>query len=137
MKRLILGIAAVLLAVVAVAEDTTISATAVKKLTTQAIKTGEYAEVVSLLEKAKAADARTQAVVLNAVKAALNTSTLKTKVPALVDALNASGAVLITKQAGGKYGVQFHSDGKPTKEDIPRAAVEKPTLSTNPAANAR
>ena len=113
-----------------------------------------------------------QAVLLNAIKAALNTATLKKLVPAFVEKLNAGGIgtlvdiptdsattikkktiafiksgedpggpplVSVTKAAGGKWNIQIiESDlttGSVIKEDIPKAAVEKPTLSTDPTVN--
>ena len=98
-------------------------------------------EIIDLLANIGSADAKPQAVILNAIKTALNTATLKNYAPAAVEALNAAGNVSITKAAGGKYNIAIvetdTTTGSVIKEDIPKAAVEKPTLSTNPAVNAR
>ena len=47
--------------------------------------------------------------------------------------------ISITKAAGGKYNISIVAADTTfvTKEDIPKAAVEKPTLSTDPTVNAR
>ena len=125
----------------AFALEVTESATAIKKAATAAIKSGDMSEIVDLLANIGSADAKQQAVILNAIKTALNTATLKKQAPAAVDALNAAGNVSITKAAGGKWNIAIvetdTTTGSVIKEDIPKAAVEKPTLSTNPAVNAR
>ena len=119
------------------------SATAIKKVATNCIKSGNMTEITDLLgsDKFASADAKQQAVILNAIKTALNTATLKKQAPAAVEALNALGNISVTKAAGGKYNITIvetdTTTGSVIKEDIPKAAVEKPTLSTNPAVNAR
>jgi hypothetical protein len=112
------------------------SAVAIKKAVVDAIKAGDMTEVVALLNEVSALDAKRQAVVLNAVKSALNTATLKGKVNDVIGQLDVDG-VSVTKQAGGKWNIQLVNHDGNIKADIPRAAVEKPTLSTNPAANRR
>jgi hypothetical protein len=126
----------------AFAMEVTDSATAIKKAATAAIKAGDMAEVADLLNKIGDASAKQQAVILNAIKTALNTATLKKDAPAAVEALNAACSnISITKAAGGKWNIAIietdTTTGSVIKEDIPKAAVEKPTLSTDPAANAR
>ena len=127
----------------AFAADAKDSATTIKKAATNCIKSGDMSEIITLLtsEDFMEAGAKQQAVVLNAIKTALNTATLKKQAPAAVDALNAAGNVSITKAAGGKWNIAIvetdTTTGSVIKEDIPKAAVEKPTLSTNPAVNAR
>ena len=119
------------------------SATAIKKVATNCIKSGVMTEITDLLgsNDFANADAKQQAVILNAIKTALNTATLKKQAPAAVEALNALGNISVTKAAGGKYNITIvetdTTTGSVIKEDIPKAAVEKPTLSTDPAANAR
>ena len=121
------------------------SATAIKKIATAAIKNGdgsaEMTELKDLLNQIGTATEKQQTVILNAIKTALNTATLKKQAPAAVEALNSTGAVSITKAAGGKYNITVvatdTSAGSVIKEDIPKAAVEKPTLSTDPTVNAR
>ncbi|MBR4418192.1 MAG: hypothetical protein IKS67_15535 [Victivallales bacterium] len=119
------------------------SATAIKKVATNCIKSGNMTEITDLLgsDNFANADAKQQAVILNAIKTALNTATLKKQAPAAVEALNALGNISVTKAAGGKYNITIvetdTTTGSVIKEDIPKAAVEKPTLSTNPAVNAR
>lgn len=111
-------------------------AVAIKKAVVEAIKAGDMTEVVALLNEVSALDAKRQAVVLNAVKSALNTATLKSKVNDVIGQLDVDG-MSVTKQAGGKWNIQLVNKDGNIKADIPRAAVEKPTLSTNPAANRR
>ena len=119
------------------------SATAIKKVATNCIKSGDMTEITDLLgsDNFANADAKQQAVILNAIKTALNTATLKKQAPAAVEALNALGNISVTKAAGGKYNITIvetdTTTGSVIKEDIPKAAVEKPTLSTDPAANSR
>lgn len=110
-------------------------ATAIKKATSDAIKAGDYADVERLLEEVKTADAKTQVVALNAIQSAFNSTRLTAYTAFAAQRLNAHGVVTIRKVAGGKWSVTVN-DGR-TKTAIPRAAVEKPTLSTNPAANKR
>ena len=141
------SIAILLVAVLAIgsisayAADVTDSATAIKKAATTAIKSGNMDEIIDLLGNLGSATEKQQGVILNAIKQALNTSTLKTYAPAAVAALNAAGNVSITKAAGGKYNITIvqtdTTTGSVIKEDIPKAAVEKPTLSTDPTVNAR
>ena len=125
----------------AFALEVTDSATAIKKAATEGIKSGNMSEIIDLLGKITTADAKQQAVILNAIKSALNSATLKKQAPAAVDALNDAGAVTVTKAAGGKWNIQVNSTdtttGSVIKEDIPKAAVEKPTLSTDPTVNRR
>ena len=126
----------------AFALDVTDSATAIKKVATNGIKSGDMSEIIDLLGKIDQADAKQQAVILNAIKTALNSATLKKQAPAAVAALTASVSnVSITKAAGGKYNITIvetdTTTGSVIKEEIPKAAVEKPTLSTNPTVNAR
>ena len=145
MKKSIIALLVAILAVSSVstfALTTGDTATAIKKAATNGIKNFEkdpkaLDEIVDLLGKLNTVDAKQQAVILNAIKAALNTATLKKQAPAAVDKINAAGSVLITKAAGGKYNISVidTTTGTVTKQDIPKAAVEKPTLSTNPAAN--
>ena len=121
------------------------SATAIKKVATNAIKGGSgteaWTEILDLLGKLNQATEAQQKVILNAIQSALNTSTLKSKAPAAVTAFNAVAGVTITKAAGGKYSIKYVSEdtttGSIAKEDIPKAAVEQPTLSTNPLVNKR
>ena len=119
------------------------SATAIKKVATNCIKSGVMTEITDLLgsDDFANADAKQQAVILNAIKTALNTVTLKKQAPAAVEALNALGNISVTKAAGGKYNITIvetdTTTGSVIKEDIPKAAVEKPTLSTDPTVNAR
>ncbi|MBR4369556.1 MAG: hypothetical protein IKS92_00800 [Victivallales bacterium] len=119
------------------------SATAIKKVATNCIKSGVMTEITDLLgsDDFANADAKQQAVILNAIKTALNTATLKKQAPAAVEALNALGNISVTKAAGGKYNITIvetdTTTGSVIKEDIPKAAVEKPTLSTDPTVNAR
>ena len=113
------------------------SATAIKKVAVACIKSGDMTEITDLLADIAQADAKQQAVILNAIKTALNTATLKKQAPAAVAALNALSNISVTKAAGGKYNISLVSldgDGNPPAL-IPRGAVEKPTLSTNPAAD--
>ena len=125
----------------AFALNVTDSATAIKKVATACIKDGNMSEIIDLLGKIDQADAKQQAVILNAIKTALNTATLKKQAPAAVEALNALGNISVTKAAGGKYNITIvetdTTTGSVIKEDIPKAAVEKPTLSTDPTVNAR
>ena len=125
----------------AFALEVTDSATAIKKAATAGIKSGDMSEIIDLLGKVTTADAKQQAVILNAIKSALNSATLKKQAPAAVEALNDAGAVTVTKAAGGKWNIQVNSTdtttGSVIKEDIPKAAVEKPTLSTDPTVNRR
>lgn len=125
----------------AFALDVIDSATAIKKAATNGIKSGDMSEIIDLLGKIDQADAKQQAVILNAIKTALNTATLKKQAPAAVEALSAATNVSITKAAGGKYNITIvetdTTTGSVIKEDIPKAAVEKPTLSTDPTVNAR
>ena len=111
-------------------------AVAIKKAVVEAIKAGDMTEIVALLNEVSALDAKRQAVVLNAVKAGLNTATLKGKVNDVIGQLDVDG-ISVTKQAGGKWNIQLVSKDGNVKADIPRAAVEKPTLSTNPVVNKR
>ncbi|MBR5024644.1 MAG: hypothetical protein IKX48_06230 [Victivallales bacterium] len=119
------------------------SATAIKKVATNCIKSGNMTEITDLLgsDNFANADAKQQAVILNAIKTALNTATLKKQAPAAVEALNALGNISVTKAAGGKYNITIvetdTTTGSVIKEDIPKAAVEKPTLSTDPTVNRR
>ena len=117
------------------------SATAIKKAATNCIKSGNMTEITDLLAQIGSATEKQQGVILNAIKQALNTSTLKTYAPAAVAQLNTLGNISVTKAAGGKYNITIvetdTTTGSVIKEDIPKAAVEKPTLSTNPAVNAR
>lgn len=118
------------------------SATAIKKAATAAIKAGDMTEIADLLNKIGDASAKQQSTILTAIKTALNTSTLKKDAPAAVEALNsACSNISITKAAGGKWNIAIvqtdTTTGSVIKEDIPKAAVEKPTLSTDPAANSR
>lgn len=111
-------------------------AVAIKKAVVEAIKAGDMTEVVALLNEVSALDAKRQAVVLNAVKTALNTATLKSKVNDVIGQLDVEG-IAVTKQAGGKWNILLVNKDGNVKADIPRAAVEKPTLSTNPTVNKR
>ena len=121
------------------------SATAIKKIATAAIKNGpgsaEMTEITDLLGQIGDADAKQQAVILNAIKTALNTATLKKQAPAAVEVINALENISVTKAAGGKWNIAIietdTTTGSVIKEDIPKAAVEKPTLSTDPTVNAR
>jgi hypothetical protein len=142
------SIAILLVAVLAIgsistfAADITDSATAIKKAATAAIKAGDMSEIVDLLNKIGDASAKQQAVILNAIKQALNTATLKKDAPAAVAALNAACSnISITKAAGGKWNITIietdTQTGSVIKEDIPKAAVERPTLSTDPTVNTR
>ena len=124
------------------AMEVTDSATAIKKAATTGIKSGDMTEIISLLIQVGDATPKQQSVILNAIKQALNTSTLKTYAPAAVEKLNAECSnISITKAAGGKYNITIvqtdTTTGSVIKEDIPKAAVEKPTLSTDPTVNAR
>ena len=117
------------------------SATAIKKVATAEIKSGNLTETLDLLSKLNTATDKQVSVILNAIKTALNTSTLKKYAPAAVDQINALANITVTKAAGGKYNIQVvetdTTTGSVIKEDIPKAAVEKPTLSTDPTVNAR
>ena len=117
------------------------SATAIKKAATNCIKSGNMTEITDLLAQIGSATEKQQGVILNAIKQALNTSTLKTYAPAAVAQLNTLGNISVTKAAGGKWNIAIvqtdTTTGSVIKEDIPKAAVEKPTLSTDPAANSR
>ena len=117
------------------------SATAIKKVATNCIKSGDMTEITDLLAQIGDADAKQQAVILNAIKTALNTATLKKQAPAAVEAINALENISVTKAAGGKWNIAIietdTTTGSVIKEDIPKAAVEKPTLSTDPTVNAR
>ena len=119
------------------------SATAIKKVATNCIKSGVMTEVTDLLgsDEFKNATEKQQTTILNAIKTALNTSTLKKQAPAAVEAINALSNISVTKAAGGKYNITIvetdTTTGSVIKEDIPKAAVEKPTLSTDPTVNAR
>ena len=142
------SIAALLVAILAFgsisafAVEVTDSATAIKKAATTAIKSGDMSEIVALLEQIDTVEAKQQTVILNAIKTALNTATLKKFAPAAVEKLNNEcSKISVTKAAGGKYNIAVVADdtstGSVIKEDIPKAAVEKPTLSTDPTVNAR
>ena len=62
-------------------------------------------------------------------------------VQAAVEVINALENISVTKAAGGKWNIAIietdTTTGSVIKEDIPKAAVEKPTLSTDPTVNAR
>jgi hypothetical protein len=144
MKKSIVTLLVAILAVSSVATyalQITDSATAIKKEATNAIKSGNYNEIVDLLAQLGSAGDKQRNVILNAIQSALNTATLKSKAPAAVTAFNAVSGVTITKAAGGKYSIKYVSEdtttGSVAKEDIPKAAVEQPTLSTNPLVNKR
>ena len=131
------SIAILLVAILAIgsvstfAMEVTDNATAIKKAATTAIKNGDMSEIIDLLGKAAGADAKQQAVILNAIKAALNSATLKKEAPAAVEALNANDLIRVTKAAGGKWNIQLVTEDSGYKADIPRGAVEKPTISTD------
>ena len=121
------------------------SATTIKKAATTAIKAYNNGankialdELKDLLGQVRSADPKQQAVILNAIKTALNTATLKSYAAKAAEALAVEG-ITITKAAGGKYNIQIvetdTTTGSVIKEDIPKAAVEKPTLSTDPTVN--
>ena len=140
MKKLILVLVMAFVAVNAVALSVDDSVTKIKTETVAAIKAGDMTEVIALLKETSAQDAKKQAVVLNAVKAAFNSATVKKLTDAAVQQLMAQGnglPIYVTKMAGGKWNFQFVAPSGAVKEDIPRAAVEKPTLSTDPSANKR
>jgi len=135
MKKMIVAfVLAMAMGVMAIGVDD--GATAIKKATVDAIRTGDMTGIVALLNDVSALDAKRQAVVLNAVKSALNTATLKGKASDAVAQLVDAG-ISVTKQAGGKWNIQLVVRDGNVKEGIPRAAVEKPTLSANPSANNR
>ena len=101
-------------------------------------------EIIDLLNSDEFlnASAKQQSTILTAIKTALNTTTLKKQAPAAVEKLSADCTnISITKAAGGKWNIAIvqtdTTTGSVIKEDIPKAAVEKPTLSTDPAANSR
>ena len=145
MKKSIITLLVAILAlgsVSAFALEVSDSATTIKKVATNGIKSGDMSEIIDLLGKIDTADSKQKNVILNAIKTALNTATLKKQAPAAVEALsNALTNVSITKAAGGKYNISIietdTTTGSVIKEDIPKAAVEKPTLSTDPTVNAR
>ncbi|MBR6059069.1 MAG: hypothetical protein IKP58_12960 [Victivallales bacterium] len=140
MKKIIATLLVAILALSTVstyALEVTDSATAIKKAAIAAIKAGDMTEIIDLLNKISSLSAKQQAVILNAIKAALNTATLKKEAPAAVEALNGAGCVSVTKAAGGKWNIQIVTTDSNIKADIPRGAVEKPTLSTSPASNNR
>lgn len=140
MKKIIATLLVAILALSTVstyALEVTDSATAIKKAVVAAIKSGDMSEVIDLLNQLTNADVKQQVIVLNAIKAALNTATLKKEAPAAVGALNEAGCVSVTKAAGGKWNIQIVTADTNIKADIPRGAVEKPTLSTSPASNNR
>lgn len=137
MKRLFLCFA-ILMSVNVFALNLESPATEIKKAATEAIRSGDYMEIADLLGTLENASTKQQAVVLNAVKTALNSQTLKKyNVADAVKRFNEVPGVIVTKAAGGKYNIQFTTCDSVIKEDIPRGAVEKPTLSTDPAANKR
>ncbi len=123
----------------AFALEVTDSATAIKKAATAAIKSGDMSEIKDLLANISSAEPKQQTVIINAIKTALNTATLKNYVAAAVEDLKSVENISITKAAGGKYNISIVAADTTfvTKEDIPKAAVEKPTLSTDPTVNAR
>ena len=141
------SIATLLVAILALSSINTLaltvsdSGTAIKKVAVNCIKSGNMTEITDLLAQLDTATVKQQAVILNAIKTALNTATLKSYAPAAVAQLNALSNISVTKAAGGKYNITIvetdTTTGSVIKEDIPKAAVEKPTLSTDPAANAR
>ena len=135
MKRLFLCFV-ILMSVNVFALNFESSATEIKKAATEAIRSSNYDEIADLLGTMENASAKQQAVVLNVVKTALNNPTLKEYAKDAVKRFNEIPGVTVTKAAGGKYNIQFTTYDK-IKEDIPRGAVEKPTLSTDPAANKR
>ena len=121
------------------------SAATVKKEVTAAMKkansdSAAMTEIKTLLENLSNASEKQQTVILNAIKTALNTATLKKYADAAVNQLK-SDSVTITKAAGGKWNITLvvtdTTTGAVIKEDIPKAAVEKPTLSVDPTVNAR
>ena len=127
------------------------SATAIKKAATNAIKNYKNGDNPNALTEIKDllnamndpennVSEKQKTVILNAIKTALNTATLKSYAAKAAEALDGNG-ISVTKAAGGKYNISIvvtdSSTGSVIKEDIPKAAVEKPTLSTNPAVNAR
>ena len=118
------------------------SATAIKKVAINCIKSGVMTEILDLLgsDDFANADVKQQAVILNAIKTALNTATLKSYAPAAVAQLNTLANISVTKAAGGKYSIMTVTtgdSGSVIKGDLPRGAVERPTLSTSPSANRR
>lgn len=135
MKRLFLCFA-ILMSVNVFALNFESSATKIKDATTQAIYSGDYKEITDLLETLENASEKQQTIILNAIKTALNKQVLRKYTENAVKRFNEVPGVTVTKTAGGKYNIQFTTYDK-IKEDIPRGAVEKPTLSTNPAANKR
>ena len=151
MKKYIATLLVAILAlgsVSAFALEVTDSATAIKKAATEAIKAynnggtpSALDEIKDLLSKVSTVPAKQQSVILNAIKTALNTATLKSYAASAADQLNALTNITVTKAAGGKYNIQVvetdTTTGSVIKEDIPKAAVEKPTLSTDPTVNAR
>lgn len=117
------------------------SAATIKTETTKAMKARDMSSIVELLSHIGEASSKQQTVILGAIQNALNTSTLKKFADDAVTALNAGGNVVITKAAGGKWNITIKATdtttGSVIKEDIPKAAVEKPTLSTDPTVNKR
>lgn len=136
MKRLFLCFA-ILMSVNVFALNFESSATEIKKATTQAIYSGDYKEITDLLETLENASEKQQTVILNAIKTALNSQVLKKYTEDAAKRFNEVPGVTVTKTAGGKYNIQFTTYNVKIKADIPRGAVEKPTLSTDPAANKR
>ena len=140
MKKILMVLVALTMAVNTFALTASDSATKIKTDTIAAIKSGDMTEVIELLKETSALDAKKQAVVLSAVKAAFNSATVKkltdNAVAQLMEKDNGL-SLYVTKMAGGKWNFQFVTPSGNVKADIPRAAVEKPTLSTNPSANNR
>lgn len=136
MKRLFLCFA-ILMSVNVFALNFESSATKIKDATTQAIYSGDYKEITDLLETLENASEKQQTIILNAIKTALNKQVLRKYTENAVKRFNEVPGVTVTKAAGGKYNIQFTTYDSMIKKDIPRGAVEKPTLSTNPAANKR
>lgn len=138
MKKILVVLVALTMAVNTFALTASDSATKIKTDTIAAIKSGDMTEVVELLKEASALDAKKKAVVLNAVKAAFNSATVKNLTDSAAAQLMKKDnglSLYVTKMAGGKWSFQFVTPSG--KADIPKAAVEKPTLSTNPSANNR
>ncbi len=111
----------------------------IKRATIDAIKGSDMTVIVDLLKKAEQADFKKQQFIVCAIEQGFNhpMTEVKKKSALAVELLRLGDYSLplnIIKHAGGKWSLQISTN---VKAAIPRGAVEKPTLSTNPAANNR
>jgi len=137
MKKLI--VLTVLMCVSLFALDLDSTTYEIKRATIDAIKDGDMTVIVDLLKKAEQTDFKKQQLIVHAIEQGFNypMTEVKKKSALAVELLllgDYSIPLNIVRRAGGKWSLQISTNAKAA---IPRGAVEKPTLSTNPAANSR